>query len=276
MNLEIGKRLQREEQELMNSIDNGKQNRKDRLEKLPEFKQKEIEVQQKSKRKARSNPLNLEKERLAKQQWRSNCRNNQTEKMLDCERKSSKRKEPIFRENERTATKHRKYGSDLDTCIELFHKNVSIGPVYVCSCCHQTWFKHSVSQAASLSMDKQHIYLTKFLSVDDKEWVCLTCKNSIYAGKVPRLSVLNGMKWPIKPKELELFPLEERLIALRIPFMQIRELPRGRQLSVKGNVVNVPVDIQPVVEALPRPFNENVTVAVKLKKKMSFKIVRSF
>lgn len=79
------------------------------------------------------------------------------------------------------------------------------------------------------------------------------------------------MEWPTKPKELDLFPLEERLIALRIPFMQIRELPRGRQLSVKGNVVNVPVDIQPVVNALPRPFDENVTVAVKLKKKMSFK-----
>ena len=190
---------------------------------------------------------------------------------MDSNRKSSKRKDPVFRENEHAATKHRKYGSDLDTCIELFHKNISIGPVYVCSCCHQTWFKHSVSRVTSLSNYEQQTYLTKFVSVDDKEWVCLTCKSNICAGKVPRLSVLNGMKWPEKPKELELFPLEERLIALRIPFMQIRELPRGRQLSVKGNVVNVPVDIQPVVEALPRPFNENVTVAVKLKKKMSFK-----
>jgi hypothetical protein len=27
--------------------------------------------------------------------------------------------------------------------------------------------------------------------------------------------------------------------------MQIRELPSGGQFSVKGNVVNVPVDIQP-------------------------------
>ena len=71
--------------------------------------------------------------------------------------------------------------------------------------------------------------------------------------------------------KLYLHPLEERLIYLRIPFMQVRELPRGRQYSVKGNVVNVPVDIQPVVSALPRPFDENVTVAVKLKKKLSYK-----
>ena len=74
------------------------------------------------------------------------------------------------------------------------------------------------------------------------------------------------MKWPSKPKELELHPLEERLIALCIPFMQLRELPRGRQYSFKDNVENVPVQIQPVVDALPRSFNENVTVPVKLKK----------
>ena len=33
----------------------------------------------------------------------------------------------------------------------------------------------------------------------------------------------------------------------------------------------MPVDIQPVVNALPRHFNENVTVAGKLKKWLSFK-----
>ena len=217
------------------------------------------------------NPYNVEKERVAKQQWRADSRNNQTEKILDCNRKSSKRKNPIFHENECIASKRRKSGFDINTCIELFHKSISIGPVYICSCCHQTWFKHSVSQVTSLSYDQQQKYLTKFISIDNKEWVCVTCKSSICAGKVPKLSVLNGMEWPTKPKELDLFPLEERLIALRIPFMQIRELPRGRQLSVKGNVVNVPVDIQPVIDALPRPFNENVTVAVKLKKRMSFK-----
>ena len=45
--------------------------------------------------------------------------------------------------------------------------------------------------------------------------------------EIPKLSVANGMKWPNKPPELNLHQLEERLIALRITFMQIRELPRG-------------------------------------------------
>lgn len=52
--------------------------------------------------------------------------------------------------------------------------------------------------------------------------------------------------------------------------MQIRELPRGGQYSVKGNVVNVPVDIQPTINSLPRRLDENITIPVKLKRKLSF------
>ena len=81
------------------------------------------------------------------------------------------------------------------------------------------------------------------------------------------------MKWPDKPPELNLHQLEEKLIALRIPFMQIRELPRGGQYSLKGNVINVPVDIQPTINCLPRPMDENFTVAIQLKKKLLYKKV---
>ena len=117
------------------------------------------------------------------------------------------------------------------------------------------------------------LYLTKFTSVNDEEWICHTCMGAIRDGKVPKLSVANGMKWPDKPPELDLHQLEERLISLRIPFMQIRELPRGGQYSLKGNIINVPVDIQPIVSCLPRPLDENFTIAVQLKKKLSYKKV---
>ena len=70
--------------------------------------------------------------------------------------------------------------------------------------------------------------------------------------KIPKLSLSNGMKWPDKPPVLNLHKLEESLITLRIPFMQIRELPRGGQYSLKGNVINVPVDIQPTINCLPK------------------------
>ena len=74
-----------------------------------------------------------------------------------------------------------------------------------------------------------------------------------------------------KPPELALHPLvplEERLVALRIPFMQIRELPRGKQLSMRGSVVNVPMDLEPTITSLPRNLDDSARVAVALKKKI--------
>ena len=53
--------------------------------------------------------------------------------------------------------------------------------------------------------------------------------------------------------------------------MQIRELPRGRQYCVKGNVIKVSVEIQPNVNALPRQLDENFTIPVELKRKLSYK-----
>ncbi|VDI82605.1 Hypothetical predicted protein [Mytilus galloprovincialis] len=64
---------------------------------------------------------------------------------------------------------------------------------------------------------------------------------------------------------------KERLLSLRIPFMQIRQLPRGGQLSVKGNVVNVPVEVQPTINSLPHTLEKSGTISVKLKKKLEFK-----
>ena len=121
--------------------------------------------------------------------------------------------------------------------------------------------------------ESKRLHCKEFTSVGNEEWICHTCLRALRDSKLPKLSVANGMKWPDKPQELNLHQLEERLIALRIPFMQIRELSRGGQYSLKGNVINVPVDIQPTINSLPRPMDENFTVAIQLKKKLSYKKV---
>jgi len=125
--------------------------------------------------------------------------------------------------------KRKVHGATLDECVRLFERKVSIGAIYVCTCCHQTWFSDSVVDAkslrSSLPLDCQQ-HLTNYKSVDDIEWICHTCMDSLKEHKIPRLSLSNKMGFPVKPKELELYPLEERLVSLRIPFMQIRELPR--------------------------------------------------
>ena len=79
------------------------------------------------------------------------------------------------------------------------------------------------------------------------------------------------MGFPVKPQCLNLTPLEERLFSPRIPFMEIRELPRGGQLSIHGNAVNVPADVDSNVSTLPRSIDKSQTIPMKLKRRLSYK-----
>ena len=231
-----------------------------------EFQEKELAA----KRHSRKNVDQMEKERLFKQKCRH--KNEEKDKEINRVSKAKKRLCPEFREHEHNMKKRKCYGDTIESCIEKFHELIKTGPIYVCTCCYQTWLMKSVVKMESTNVSqKSRNMCTGLKSVKGLEWVCLTCLKALREGKTPRLSVHNGMRWPEKPQVLNLHPLEERLISQRIPFMQIRELPRGGQMSVKGNVVNVPVDIQPTVNALPRQMNEHVTIAVKLKKRLSHK-----
>ena len=53
--------------------------------------------------------------------------------------------------------------------------------------------------------------------------------------------------------------------------MQISELPRGGQLSIHGNVVNVPADVNSTVRTLSMSVNESQTIPIKLKQRLSYK-----
>ena len=237
------------------------------------FKAKELVAQRKSKQNARKNLFFVECERVKKQEYRKNKQ--KMDEMNECIVLGETRKKDKVKFDDHKVEKisvHRY--KDIKECIEQFHSSIAVGPLYVCTCCHQTWFRKGVCMLKNINLPtSSRLYCTKFISVNDAEWICHTCIGAIRDGKVPKLSVANGMKWPDKPPELDLHQLEERLIALRIPFMQIRELPRGGQYSLKGNVINVPVDIQPTINCLPRPMDENFTVAIQLKKKLAYKKV---
>ena len=240
-----------------------------------DFQIKETKYQRESKQNARKKPIVLEQERIKKQQIRQLKRQTNEVYKPVVSAKQVKLNDDTSQDCGSSETVSRKAFKDINECIKDFHSSIAIGPIYVCTCCHQTWFRKSVSMTKNINISAKdmRLYWTKLLSVDKEEWVCHTCLSNIRDGKVPKLSVANGMKWSEKPKELHLHQLEERLIALRIPFMQIRELPRGGQYSLKGNVINVPVDIQPTVSCLPRPMDENFTVAIQLKKKITYKKV---
>lgn len=50
------------------------------------------------------------------------------------------------------------------------------------------------------------------------------------------------MGW-YSPKTNDINELECRLLAPRIAFQKLMQAPRGRQLKIHGNIVNVPADV---------------------------------
>ena len=233
----------------------------------PAFKATELVYQRVSKQNARKVPFVLECERIKKQQYRQQKRKLEEMSAFD----DSNRVVDSSHSHKSFKSFDQKGFKSIEECIKQFHSNITVWPRFVCTCCHQTWFRKSVSVLKNTHIPAQskRLYCTKFSSINNEEWVCHTCLTALRNSKVPKLSEVNGMKWPEKPRDFDLHQLEERLIALGIPFMQIRDLSRGGQYSLKGNVIYVPVDIQPTVNYLPRPKDENFTVADQIKKKLS-------
>ena len=162
----------------------------------------------------------------------------------------------------------------IESASAQFKNAVAKGCMFVCTCCHQMWFENSVLPASSVKCDDEGLRRDCFsgkLSFDNKEWMCISCTTSIRKKKLPVLAYKNGMCFPDKPTVLELNSLEERLVAPVNPFMQLRELPSGGQVSIKGNVVNVPSDNVQTVTTLPRRLSESGTIPVKLKRRLRYK-----
>ena len=150
---------------------------------------------------------------------------------------------------------------------------MSQGPLYICTCCDQLWYKHSVLHADKLMQSNPDVekYLFNKFSFDDIEWVCTTCYKQLSKNRVPPCAIANGTVFPNKPPFFDLNELECRLLAPRIAFQKLMQAPRGKQLKIHGNVVNVPADVVNTVSMLPWLPSETGTVKVNLKRKLQYK-----
>lgn len=137
--------------------------------------------------------------------------------------------------------------------VSKFHNLVALGPDYVCSCC-----------------TKVQCFLNGYKSVQNLELICIGCYSAVRNGKTPRFWLHNGLAFPTIPRELQLSQLEERLISPRLPCMQLREMPRGGQINMRGNVVNVPADVNSTIRSLPRLVCDTETIMLKLKRRLSY------
>ena len=74
------------------------------------------------------------------------------------------------------------------------------------------------------------------------------------------------------PDELkDLNNLELHIICKWILFMKLVKLPRGKQKGIKGAEVNVPADLGPACNLLPRLPADAHIVSLKLKRKLEYK-----
>ena len=218
-------------------------------------------------------PSFKEREQYAKRQKRNNIEF----KKKEAEDKRSTRSDPKVKEKERQKSNQRTNGCTLEDLLQIFNDSIAAGPIFVCTCCHQTWFRHSVYDVQNIRLsnkEEENMFKkcrTGYISKDNKEWICRACRIAVKERRVPKLSIYNKMGFPDVPPELDILPMEERLIALQIAFIQLRDHPICRQTFSKGNMVNVPVNISPTINTLPRNISETNTIAIKFKRKKQYK-----
>ena len=265
-------RLQKMREYIKNSRKRTKTNettkqREARLAKMREYKN--------SKKGTRTNETTEQREaRLARERERKRASRKRASSQKQSEKKSDYSSHPIGEETSNPIS-NSFLGENTDklALVRRFHNSVSAGPLYICTCCDQLWYKHSVLPADRVRMVNPD--MTKFLqsirSVDGIEWVCQTCNNHLKKGKVPPCAIANGMQFPEKPSFFDLNELECRLIAPRLAFHKIFQAPRGGQLKITGNVVNVPADVNSTVNMLPRLSDETGTIKVQLKRRLQYK-----
>ena len=90
-------------------------------------------------------------------------------------------------------------------------------------------------------------------------------------GRIPKFSLENKMGFPPQPKELKVNGMEEHFTAPRLTLFQMRDLPCGGQKSVRGNSVNLPIDIAPTVDMLPHTLDNTEIIAINYKRRLCYK-----
>ena len=171
-----------------------------------------------------------------------------------------------------------------------FIEMVRDGPIYPCISCHRILYHNAVILIKNLNEFKEKINKItdnlfdevigpdemKIPNLQKKYYLCQTCRNYIFKGKMPPISNQNNLEtfnYKEYP-ELQLTELETSMIAKNILFMKIFKLPKSRMSAIKDRTVCVPIDdttIENTMLSLPRTPNEANLLPVKLKRKKSFK-----
>ena len=173
-----------------------------------------------------------------------------------------------------------RYGfSDSQVQLGLFLQSIKYGPMEPCLCCHRTGLKTNMLKLQVLA-DKvgeetiQNLHRHAPVGHPHNEMLCRTCFRYLKLGKVPAISVENGLLLDPVPPELDLTDLEQQLIARDLLFMTITKLIKTGMPKIKRKVVLVPMeeqDVSTTLTALPREVDESELVFVEFKRMQGMK-----
>ena len=169
-----------------------------------------------------------------------------------------------------------KYRDNFDDMKSDYELKIKEGPTHICSCCGGLWFDYSIKKCTvemllEKEFEAEFIEKICYLKYPIIKF-CVTCKKDMMSNKVPNLSLPNGLAFYDVPHCLKILTeLEERLASPRIPFMVIRSLGSCRQFGLKGNLVNVPMNVDTNVSVLTRSFSHTHTIQLKLMQQMKNK-----
>ena len=168
----------------------------------------------------------------------------------------------------------------IDEAKSNFKRECKKQPVYICTSCHRLLWRKGV-QKFSINkynkIKKEIIQLVlneeyRIASIDGSIYICHTCHGALKLGRIPAQSKANRMALDEIPDELkDLNNLELHIICKQILFMKLLKLPRGKQKGIKGAAVNVPADLGPTCNLLPRLPADAHIVSLKLKRKLEYK-----
>ena len=213
-----------------------------------EFKKKENAVRKVK----RLNDVYKTKENVVRQVKRLNEVYKAAENARNKKRMATYRLDNEFKKKEHMKKNLR----ELDTLLDQYRTSIAEGPTVICSCCGGLWYQKSVRRISETCLsDIGKEFVQSILNYDqgNSNTFCKTCWSAVTAKtpKIPKLSLSNGFQFPVVPPVIaDLTSLEERLVALRLPFYQIRTLGSDRQCGLKGSVVNVINDLDLVAKVL--------------------------
>ena len=195
-----------------------------------------------------------------------------------------------FKENQRNQRK-RLREIEKANCGRLerlrkFRHAIKYGAIFVCSSCHQRLFENGVTLitnkfAEDVEGKKPGLFKDciteeeQFIKKKSGSYICHTCKVTMKKGKMPCMSVKNGLLlMKLAHPSMKLSEIENNLIAQNILFQKIFLLPKSRMSAVKDRLVNVPVsaaDVINTVKSIPRTPQEAGLIQVRLKRRLKFK-----